>query len=548
MGDNNYGIRINLYYPYDSDEMIVTGNIDGGRRDIGRYRLQLSNSELSNPFNALYRGIEKANLCIEQIPKMPQYTTGSDADKKELRRLHGECLTIRAQLYYELIRNWGDVPAPMIPTYRQTELFIPRSDRDSTYDLLLSDLKAAIDLVPWRTEVPRNERVTKGAVKALRAKIALTRGGYSLRGRKGTPGTMQRGSNYLAYYQIAKEECQDLMNNRAQHTLNPNYESIWKTYLASFTYDPSYEIIFEAGAGGANGNSDSRMGQYSGSSTNASSRYGGGGGGIQALPNLLYAYDSADKRRDVAVTYYQVNANNNKQPRRLGELTDGKYRRDWRNPINATNLNLGFNWAFIRFADVLLMFAEADNEISGGPTAAAKQAYEEVRLRAFGGNAALIGTTPTDKAGFFNAIVDERFREFAGEGIRKFDLVRWNLLDAKIADTRTRIQNIRDAVGTYANVPDTIWYKNVGEEIQFYAGVGAPTTALPFYRPTQRPNPITGWTAILWRRHLTSNLIDGLPLHQGIARFFVTGKSELFPFAQTTLDAYQGKLEQNPGY
>src|SRR6476469_9199582 len=72
-GDNGYGIRINLYYPYDSDEGIVSGNIDNGRRGIGRYQLLLSNTELTNPFRQLYRGVEKANLCIEQIPLMDKY-------------------------------------------------------------------------------------------------------------------------------------------------------------------------------------------------------------------------------------------------------------------------------------------------------------------------------------------------------------------------------------------------------------------------------------------------------------------------------------------
>ena len=76
-GDAGYGIRISLYYPYDSDEGVVTGNIDNGRRGIGRYQLLLTNDELANPFNQLYRGIEKANLCIEQIPLMSLYSTGT---------------------------------------------------------------------------------------------------------------------------------------------------------------------------------------------------------------------------------------------------------------------------------------------------------------------------------------------------------------------------------------------------------------------------------------------------------------------------------------
>jgi hypothetical protein len=126
---------------------------------------------------------------------MKLYTSGSDADQKELHRLYGEVLTLRAQFLFELIRNWGDVPAPLVPSYKQSNLFIPRNDRDSTYDVILNDLATAIDLLPWRTEVARNERITKGAAKALRARIALFRGGYALR----SDGKMERRSDYLNY-------------------------------------------------------------------------------------------------------------------------------------------------------------------------------------------------------------------------------------------------------------------------------------------------------------------------------------------------------------
>ncbi|MDX1936569.1 MAG: RagB/SusD family nutrient uptake outer membrane protein [Flavihumibacter sp.] len=544
-GDNGYGIRISMYYPYDSDEGIVSGNIDNGRRGIGRYQLLLTNSEIANPFRQLYRGIEKANLCIEQIPLMPQYTSGTDTEKKELKRLYGEALTLRAQFFYELIRNWGDVPAPMVPAYKQPSLFVPQTNRDSTYDKLLADLATASDLLPWRTEVPRNERITKGVAKALRARIALARGGYSLRQN----GQMLRGSDHIKYYTIARDECEILMNNRTQHTLNPSYSDIWRK-VTSFTYDPQGEIIFEIGAGGGNGNSDSRMGNYDGPNLSNASRYGAGGGGIVMLPNYFYAFDSVDTRRDVTVTHYQVsNATNIKSQRRLGELNTGKYRRDWRVPLlPGTVLNVGYNWAMIRFSDVLLMYAEAVNEINGSPTPQAIAAFEEVRKRAYAGNTGLIGITPTDKAGFFNAIVNERYLEFGHEGIRKFDLLRWNLLTTKIAEARTKIQQIRDRTGAYTNVPQYIYMKNNGEEIQYFAGANTAATAQPFWRPTQIPSPTTGWTRIDWAQNLTVNAIDGKPLWQGFASFFVPGKSELFPYDQVTLASYQGALKQNPGY
>jgi starch-binding outer membrane protein, SusD/RagB family len=544
-GDNGYGIRISMYYPYDSDEGIVSGNIDNGRRGVGRYQLLLTNTEISNPFRQLYRGLEKANLCIEQIPLMKLYTEGTDAEKKELKRLHAESLTLRAQYLFELIRNWGDVPAPMVPSYKQSSLFIPRTDRDSTYDAILTDLATAIDMLPWRTEVARNERITKGAAKALRARIALFRGGYALRSNK----NIERRSDYLKYYEIAKKECEELMARRDQHTLNPGYEDIWRK-VTSFIYDPQGEILFEVGAGGGNGNSDSRMGNYDGPNLSNASRYGAGGGGIVMLPNYFYAFDSIDTRRDVTVTWYQVtSATNVKSMRRLNELNTGKYRRDWRVPLlPGTVLNVGYNWVMIRFSDVLLMYAEAVNEINGGPTAAAITAFEEVRKRAYRGNVGLIGTTPTDKAGFFNAVANERYLEFGHEGIRKYDLLRWGQLATKLDEARTKIEQIRTAAGPYTNVPDTIYWRNVGEEIQFYAGDNAPASAQPFWQPKQKPGPTTGWNALPWRTFLSTNVIDGLPLRTGMARFFVTGKSELFPFDQATLDAYQGRLMQNPGY
>jgi starch-binding outer membrane protein, SusD/RagB family len=559
-GDNGYGIRISMYYPYDTDEGIASGGIDNGRRGIGRYQLLLTNAELSNPFRQLYRGLEKANLCIEQIPLMTQYSSGSASDQAILKRLHGEALVLRAQYLFQLMLNWGDVPAPMVPAYKQTDLFIPKSDRDSVYDKLLTDLQTAKGLLPWRTDAgARSERITKGVAMALRARLALHRGGYSLRSN----GQMERRSDYLTYYNIAKQECEEMMARRDQHTLNPNYETIWRN-VTSFVYDPQGEIIWEVGAGGGNSNSDSRMGNYDGPNLNNASRYGAGGGGIVMLPNYFYAFDSVDTRRDVTLTHYQVtNATNIKSQRRLGELNTGKYRRDWRVPLlPGTVLNVGYNWSLIRFSDVLLMYAEAVNEINNGPTAQAISAFEEVRRRAFRGNTGLIGVTPTDKAGFFNAIVNERFLEFGHEGIRKYDLIRWNLLAAKIEDARAKIQQIRDRTGVFANVPQYIYYKNVGEEIVFYSAADSVGGAKPFWRPTQVPPtgttgttqvPAAKWVRIDWAQNLTANVIDvngtgNKPLWQALAFYFVSGKSELFPFDAATISSYQGKLKQNPGY
>ena len=298
-GDNTYGIRVSLYYPLDSDEMIVSGSLDNGRRGIGKYNTLAGNTEIVRPWNDLYQGIERANLCIDQIPKMDQYTNGTAADQKELRRLHGEVLTLRAQYYLELIRNWGDVPAPMVPSAQQENLFAVKEDRDKVYEKLLADLKVAADLLPWRTEAgARNERITKGAAKALRARMALYRGGYSL--RRDTK-LMERRADFATYYQIARDETAELIQRRDQHTLNTSFVNLFRTYVNGLTFDPTGEILFEVGMAGGSAQSDSKLGFYDGARTDAASRYGQGGGGILALPTYFYAFDSTDVRRDVTI-------------------------------------------------------------------------------------------------------------------------------------------------------------------------------------------------------------------------------------------------------
>src|SRR5205085_4558738 len=123
-----------------------------------------------------------------------------------------------AQYYFDLIRIWGDVPEHRDPAFLETVEFSPRVSRDTIYAHLLNDLALAKTLMPWRTQLSsQDERFTKGSAMALRAKIALFAGGYSLR----QSGQMQRPANYLDFYKITRAECDTLMSNRGQHTLYP---------------------------------------------------------------------------------------------------------------------------------------------------------------------------------------------------------------------------------------------------------------------------------------------------------------------------------------
>jgi starch-binding outer membrane protein, SusD/RagB family len=557
IGDQGYGIRVSLYYTVDNDEMQgPSGGDDDDRRGLARYKPSASNLQLSAPFNQMFQGIEYANICIDKIPKMAMYTSGSEQQKKQLQRMYGEALTLRAQFYLEAIRNWGDLPAHFKPAYAQAseEPFPSRTDRDTIYNQLLNDLKLAEDLVPWRNELTaigdaQDERITKGTVKGLRARIALYRGGYALRQN----GTVQRGSNYLAYYQIAKDECNDIITS-GQHTLNPSYKGLWKDQVnARVSADPNGELMFQASAIGGGGAEDSKLAYYNGPTVN-----GLGNKSINVLPTYFYLFDSTDLRRDVTCVPYIVNADGiTKAGQAITAITDGKYRRDWiTNPtVSPTNgiQYFGLKWQILRYSDVLLMYAEAENEING-PGASAYNAVNMVRRRGYGkpiGTADATVDLPAglNKADFFKAIVRERSLELGGEGVRKYDLIRWNLIATAFTETKTnllRMSNLQPLLNPSYMLGYPSYSISASLPIAMYYNTGstADDKALwrnSFYFPAPTSTP-SGTTKVTW----LSAAINTTTLSR-YATGFTTGKSELYPIPQAARNA-NPNLTQNPGY
>ena len=543
VGDAGYGIRVSLYYPLDNDEMQgPTGAGDNDRRDIARYSATSGNAQITNPFNQMFTGIEFSNNCIDNIPKMAMYTSGTDKEKKQLQRLHGEALTLRAQFYLEAIRNWGDLPAHFTSASNLAgnNPFPKATDRDSLYEVLLNDLKLAATLVPWRNELAsigdaQDERITKGTVKALRARIALFRAGFSLRKN----GSMVQGSNPATYYKIALDECAEIIAS-GQHSLNPNYKELWKTQVgARVAADPNGELMFQASATGRTGVADTKLGYYNGPTVGTF-----GNKSVNVLPSYFYAFDSTDLRRDVTCAPYNVAANGiTKVGQVITAINDGKYRRDWiSNPtVSATDAiqYFGLKWQIIRYADVLLMYAEAENELNG-PSVAAYNAVNQVRRRGYGKSISATDATVDlpaglSKSSFFNAIVKERSLELGGEGVRKYDLIRWNLLASTIAATKQTLLDMSNRVGAYANLPQSMYY--------FTAATGDDKSiwSNSFYTPAPAATP-AGTTKIVWM----SAAINTTALSR-FATGFTTGKSELLPIPQPVLDA-NFNMKQNPNY
>ena len=548
VGDAAYGIRVSLYYPLDNDEMQgPTGAADNDRRDIARYAATPGNAQITNPFNQMFQGIEYANICIANIPKMALYANGTDQEKKQLQRMYGEALTLRAQFYTEAIRNWGDLPAHFEPAsvLATTNPFPSRTSKDTLYDRLLEDLKLAATLVPWKNELSTmgdgvDERITKGTVKGLRARIALYRGGYSLR----QDGVVKRSADYLKYYQIARDEASEVMASN-QHSLNPSFKGLWKDQVnARAVADPNGELMFQASGIGGVGAGDTKLAYYNGPSVNAL-----GNKSVNVLPSYFYAFDSTDLRRDVTCAVYNVAADGiTKVGQAITAICDGKYRRDWISnptvaPTNAIQY-FGLKWQILRYSDVMLMFAEADNEING-PTAAAYNAVNQVRRRGFGkpittANTAVDLPAGLSKADFFTAIVKERSLELGGEGVRKYDLIRWNLLATKIADTKATLLAMSTLSAPYDKLPIAMYFKTTGTSDDNTYGANS-LWVNSFYTTAPTATP-TGTTKVVWM----SAAINTTALSR-FATGFVTGKSELMPIPQPARDANRN-LTQNPGY
>ena len=542
-GDQGYGIRLSLYYPVDNDEMQgPTGAADNDRRDIARYSATSGNAQITSPFNQIFTGIEFANNCIDNIPAMDKYKTGSDQEKKQLQRLYGESLTLRAQFYLEAIRNWGDLPAHFTSAANlaNENPFPKATDRDSLYEVLLNDLKTAENLVPWRKDVssigdPIDERITKGAVKALRARIALYRAGYSLRKN----GQMAQGSNPATYYKIALDETNEIIAS-GQHGLNSSFKALWRDQVgAHAAADPDGELMFQASGTGRTGVGDTKLGYYNGPKVGSY-----GNVSINVLPSYFYAFDSTDLRRDVTCAAYNVNADGaTKVGQAITAINDGKYRRDWTSnpsiaPTDAVQY-LSLKWQIIRYSDVLLMNAEAENQLNG-PTAAAYNAINQVRRRGYGKSITTADATVDLPAGlsqadFFKAIVKERSLELGGEGIRKYDLIRWNLLATTIANTKATLLAMSTLSAPWNTLPTSMYFKtnNTADDKAAWSN--------SFYKTAPTTTP-TGTTKVVWM----SAAINTTALSR-FATGFTSGKSELLPIPQPVLDA-NFNMKQNPGY
>ncbi len=362
---------------------------------LNNFTFNSSNSTFEDFWQDHYIGINDANLAIAKIP-------GISMDATEQKRLIAEARFLRALLYFNLVRLFGDVPMPTTYTNSTENLDLARTSTTEVYKLIESDLTSAIPDLPTSYSATDIGRATKGAALTLLGKVYLT----------------------LKDWQDAKSTLKSVIDLN-QYSLFPNYSDLWQ-----LSNKNGQEFIFSVQyqAGVINSAYSTEFAPRS-SGIQAGQSYGE----VAPTPTFLKLYASNDTRlsffKDSYPKYQSSVIVNFGHPFcfKYFDLDEGG--------------NSGQNYPVLRFADVLLMYAEAENEIDGvgdGSMYSSIWGLNQIRVRA--GQPAKTSTDFTQSS-LRNEIWDERSRELCFEGHRWFDLVRTNtLIQAAAAAGKTATQ------------------------------------------------------------------------------------------------------------
>ena len=473
----------------------VTHSAEDGSTNNSKYNICNYQYDAKTPntvtgiYSAMYAVIERTNIAIDRLPDMPA------SQKRDA--LLAEAKAIRAFCYYNLIRVYGDVPAIWIPLEEAdpndpSTLYPKRSSRDVIYDKVIADIQESINNMPASNGTP--ERLNKQSTNALLAKIALYAGGYSLRWDLNTnsPGIMSRrpdNARVQQLYQIADAALDSVIKGGTNSLVQAQggksgFEALWFNFDRRNFSTVNQEMMWHIAEYGPNTNSAFGVYAHPGSR-------GGTYGSRKALqfilPSYYLSFNAADKRRDVATTSYSIyflNSGNASDTwvdvgTTYSCIMPGKFRISWcvePQAADARNLNI----PIIRYADVLLMYAETQNYLNNGPTAAGIAALMEVRNRAGIGSLPI----PSGQQAFESALVQERKWEFSDEFMLRTDLIRMNRIASEIEATKQAMKNLSNRTGQFASTPVYRLYK-FHKNAQIYGDPFLAVTYIDLTNPAQ---------------------------------------------------------------
>ncbi len=499
------------YYGVNTDIELMGDMADNTRNNISQYKIAPNNSYLDNTsdqylFSGNMKGIERANICIQGLERY-----GDIDHNPDLGAIYGEALVARALLYIDLMNVYGEVPARFAPITKET-IYLPKADKDILYKQLLSDLEKAADYLSYQQDVIT--RPGKALAKGLYARIALQASGYSLRPDEGRVNTGDAGTvrktrdpdlQASVLYPKALAALEDVIEN-AGLSLYENFEDIWKFYC-NLSTEYGKEIIFGLPF------SDTRGRHLSENAVpNKKYNFGSGGGRKGISPSLFFRYDVDDSRRDVTCCPYQYDENGIASPSTASPSRwyCGKFRFDWmiRRPLQTAQGDDGAKYTYLRYADILLMAAEIANELDD--LDAAKEYMRPVLQRAYHNDDKVdsyLGRL-ADKEAFFDAVKDQRAFEFAGEMLRRTDLIRWGILKESLDGLKEELIAMKSLSGRFSNFSNYIYWRIRDDAVEaeiygFNPGETEDKTVT---------DPGGGWTRRSWFSSISENTINNLYL------------------------------------
>lgn len=467
--DGIYRHNLPFIFNLTTDEAKPEGSSLTAQRTEGCNAFTATSSYVQQTWQALYAAIYDANYFLEMMGrKMPEFT---EDDQKKCELFIAEAKALRALLYFELVRWFGNVPLVLntADSYKSAHEH-KQADPTAVYEQIEKDLKDAIGILPYADEdnVRRSNsfRISKGGALGLLAKVYATWAGYPVLDE--------------SKWEDAANTAKQLVES-GKHGLLPSFDTLWVN-SASNKWDPK-ESLIELSYWSPLSTTEScgRVGNVNGVRvTQGALESGNHGHNVFYYLNPPFFTSWKDYEKDLrfGISYADYNYTKDGKKKYCIKTIDGvknqqvsflmawlwkDQHKDWRENwrfeysyrltngkwdteiyVPASNYQVdnnytNINWYVLRYADVLLLYAEALNEFNNGPTAEAYEALNMVRRRGFGQDvntpSADADVSGLDYAGFRKAVRDERGWEMVGEGHRRQDLVRWGIYYETVMET-----------------------------------------------------------------------------------------------------------------
>ena len=435
MSGDFYGDAYFTKFVFNSDVEFTTNTSDvATNNSFRRFDGNSTASDVEKFWNAAYSGVEYANNFVYYLERSPLYST----EDAEIMQMMGEAKVIRAMFFHYLVTYFGDIPFTFEPASVVENYVMPIVSRDEVYKTLIEDLKSIAPYMKFAANLSNGvERASKEFCWSMIARMAMHAGGYSLRPDTDNPanfGKMERPANYKELYKTALAYCDSVISS-ATHTLSLPYYRVFVNecnYVVNSNDDPIFEIPFAKETSGNVGYVHGPKSELYEGSTSGDNIWGEAKSSAALSAFYRFMFDPEDARRDYLNGLWGFLYNGEPTISVSYTVYNNKWSKLWSTSGNPESAgNTGINFPYMRYTDVLLMYAEAANELNDGPTDAAKAALRQVRQRAFTNPEKIdsyIESMSGSKDDFLKAVLDERKFEFAGENMRWKDLVRNNLL------------------------------------------------------------------------------------------------------------------------